>query len=255
VVADDSTRVNSQLTVCYSICCGPKLGDKPSTFTVGVMTRKIVVWLLWIGLVVYAFGLAPSEQPDTFALIQRLIIGQWQGINPLIISLFNLMGIWPLVYSCVVLIDGRSQKIPAWPFALGSLAVGAFALIPYLALREPGLSFTGEKNGFLNLLDSRWTGILLTLGAVGLVCFGLIYGDWPAFVQEWQTRRFIHVMSLDFCLLCLLFPILLGDDMARRGIKDSKRFWVFALVPLLGPLAYLCSRPSLPVTELAEVRP
>lgn len=38
----------------------------------------------------------------------------------------------------------------------------------------------------------------------------------------------------------------LFDDMARRGIKDIRIFWVVALFPLLGPLIYLCLRPSLP---------
>jgi len=76
--------------------------------------------------------------------------------------------------------------------------------------------------------------------------FGLFKGDWADFAQQWQTNRFIHVMSLDFCLLCLLFPALLGDDMARRGWKNSQVFWAVALVPLVGPLLYLCLRPSLP---------
>jgi hypothetical protein len=60
---------------------------------------------------------------------------------------------------------------------------------------------------------------------------------------------FIHVMSLDFCMLCLLFPALLADDMARRGMQNSTAFWAVTLVPLFGPLAYLCARPPLPETN------
>jgi hypothetical protein len=75
--------------------------------------------------------------------------------------------------------------------------------------------------------------------------FGLLKGDWGDFIQQWQTSRFIHVMSLDFCLLCLLFPTLLGDDMARRGLKNSQLFWLVALVPLIGSSLYLCLRPPL----------
>ncbi|MCT7957688.1 hypothetical protein [Laspinema palackyanum] len=44
-------------------------------------------------------------------------------------------------------------------------------------------------------------------------------------------------------------PILLGDDMARRGGHDSRVFWAVAIVPLLGPLVYLSLRPPLPETE------
>ncbi|TBR62003.1 DUF2834 domain-containing protein [Westiellopsis prolifica IICB1] len=208
---------------------------------------KITFGLLWLGLIAYAFLLAPPNQPDTFELIKNLSTGRWQGINPLVIGLFNLMGIWPLVYSAVLFVDGKGQKIPAWPFAAASFGVGAFALLPYLALREPNTQFSGEKNILIKFLDSRWTGIILTIGAAILVGYGIGQGDWSDFVHQWQTSRFINVMSCDFCLLCVLFPTLLRDDMTRRrGWKSSGIFWLFALIPLFGSLLYLCIRPSLP---------
>lgn len=209
------------------------------------MVRKVGFWLLWLGFVAYAFLLAPPNQPDTFELIKNLSTGQWEGINPLIVSLFNIMGVWPIIYSCLLFIDGRGQKIPAAPFATLSFGVGAFALLPYLALREPNSKFVGQKNIFLKILDSRLTGIALSIGAITIITYGL-NGDWGDFVQQWQTSRFIHVMSLDFCLLCILFSALLGDDMARRGMKNPAIFWLTALIPLFGPLAYLCLRSPLP---------
>lgn len=216
------------------------------------MTRKIGFGLLWLGFIVYAFFLAPPDRPDTFELIKNLSIVQWQGINPLVIALFNIMGIWPVIYSAVVLFDGRGQKIRAWPFAIASFAVGAFALLPYLALRQPNPQFQGQKNAVLKLLDSRVTGVALTIATVILVAYGL-QGNWADFAQQWQTSRFIHVMSLDFALLCLLFPALLGDDMARRGWKNASLFWLITLIPLFGPLIYLCVRPPLPERGLDTV--
>ncbi|QMS89356.1 DUF2834 domain-containing protein [Nostoc edaphicum CCNP1411] len=209
------------------------------------MVRKISFSLLWLGFTIYAFFLAPPEQPGTFELIKNLSTMQWEGVNPLVIALFNLMGIWPLIYSAVVLIDGRGQKIPAWLFAIASFAVGAFALLPYLAIREPNNQFIGKKNTLLKLLDSRMTGVVLTVATAILVTYGLRDGDWGNFVQQWQTNRFINVMSLDFCLLCILFPTLLRDDMARRGWKNPQFFWLIALIPLFGPLIYLSVRPPL----------
>lgn len=211
------------------------------------MLRKIAFSLLWLGFISYAFLLAPPMAPDTFDLIKDLSIGQWENINPLVISLFNLMGVLPLVYACVLLIDGRGQKIRAWWFVVSSFGVGVFALLPYLALREPNPNFSGEKDFLLKVLDSRWMGFALTLIAIALLVFGLSYGDWSDFIQQWQTSRFIHVMSLDFCLLCLLFPSLLKDDLARRGVKNPVVFWAVSLIPLFGALAYLCFRP--PVVE------
>ncbi|MFB2935914.1 DUF2834 domain-containing protein [Aerosakkonemataceae cyanobacterium BLCC-F154] len=213
------------------------------------MIRKITFWLIWVTVIGYAFLLAPPQQPDTFELIKNLSTGQVAGINPLIVALFNIMGVWPMIYSCVLFFDGRGQNVKAWPFAAASFGVGAFSLLPYLALREANPEFVGSKNRLLKVLDSRWTAIVLTLITVGLVAFGLIAGDWQNFIQQWQTSRFIHVMSLDFCLLCLLFPALLGDDMARRGMKNSPIFWAVSLLPLFGPLTYLCLRPTLPENE------
>lgn len=210
------------------------------------MMRKIIFGLLWLGFISYAFFFAPPEQPDTFELIKNLSTGNWQGINPLIISLFNIMGIWPFVYSAVVFFDGRGQKIPAWPFAIGSFALGAFMLLPYLALRSPNQKFVGEKNVFLKILDSRIFGLLLTIGAVVLFTSGL-QGNWGDFVQQWQNSRFIHVMSLDFVMLSLLFPTLLGDDMTRRGWQNQQLFWLFTIIPLFGPLIYLCVRPPVEI--------
>jgi hypothetical protein len=209
------------------------------------MLRKIAFGLLWLGFITYAFVFAPPDQPDTLELIKNLSTGQWQGINPLVVALFNIMGVFPIIYSAVLFIDGRGQKIPAWLFAIPSFAVGAFAILPYLALRESNKQFPGKKDFFIKLLDSRFTGIALTLGTIILVAYGLQGGDWGNFVQQWQTSRFIHVMSLDFCVLCLIFPALVGDDIARRNVKNPQLLSLISFIPLFGPLIYLSVRPPL----------
>jgi hypothetical protein len=213
------------------------------------MAKRIILGALWIGFVVYAFLFAPPDRPDTLQLIQSLSTGNLQGINPLIVALFNIMGILPLLYACVLYVDGRGQKLPAWLFSVASFAVGIFALLPYMALRQPNPSFVGEKNWWLKLIDSRGFGGAIALGAIALLGYGITQGDWQDFVQQWQTSRFIHVMSLDFCLLSLLVPVLLPDDMARRGLKDQRIFWAIALLPLLGALVYVTLRPP---TQIAS---
>ena len=209
------------------------------------MSRKIGFGLLWVSFVTYAFVFAPPQQSDTFELITNISAGDWDGINPLIIALFNIMGILPMMYGCLLFIDGRGQKIAAWPFTIGSFFLGAFALLPYLALRQPNPDFTEKKGWFIKIWDSKLIGIFITFGAVALLIFGFLNGDWSDFIQQWQTSRFIHVMSLDFCLLCLLFPALLGDDLARRRIADNSILRIIILIPFFGVLAYLCLRPSL----------
>ena len=207
------------------------------------MSKKVLLTLVWIGFVGYAFTLAPPDQPDTFDLIKNLSTGNIEGINPLIVALFNIMGVWPMAYSCITFLDGQSQKIPAWPFTLLSFGVGAFALLPYLILRQPNPTFTEQKNWFLKVLDSRITGGAIALGGIGLFIYGVTNGDWGNFVQQWQTSRFIHVMSLDFCLLCVLFPVLAQDDIKRRGLDDSQAFKILSFIPFFGALLYLILRP------------
>jgi len=219
------------------------------------MIKRLMFGMIWIGFIGYAFLLAPPDQPNTWMLIQNLSTGNWDDINPLIVSLFNLMGIWPLIYGCVVIADGQGQQISAWIFWLGSFAVGAFALLPYLALRQPNPTFEGPKNLWLKILESRFTGLAIAAGASGFLAYGLIAGDWGDFIQHWQTSRFIHVMSLDFCLLCVLFPAILADDMTRRGLSNSAIFWAVSLILLIGPAVYLVFRPPLVVSPNLEATP
>jgi hypothetical protein len=214
------------------------------------MERKGILWLIWIGFIVYVLFFSPPLQPDTLQPIQTLLSGQIPSINPVILSLFSMIGIWILIYSCLIFPDGQMQRLPAWVFVVASAGTGVLALIPYLALREPNQQFSGTKDGWLELLDSSLTGLILTLSTLILLAFALFFGDWFAFWQEFSTNRFVHAMTLAFCLFTILFPFptLLSDDMARRGLtSDSQLFRWVAWLPLFGPLAYLCLRPPLRV--------
>lgn len=211
-----------------------------------VTIRRLTLALVWVGFIAYAVVLAPPDQPETIALIQRLASGDWAEINPAIVALFNLMGLWPLVYAALLLVDGAGQRVWAWPFALGSFALGAFALLPYLVLRSPNPLAPSTPSLVLRGLESRGLGVLVLVGAIALMGYGLAAGDWPDFVAQWQTSRFIHVMSLDFCALWLLVPTLLGDDMARRGLKLGSPLTWLMVIPLIGAALYLTLRPTLP---------
>ena len=211
------------------------------------MLRKSVLWSVWVGFIAYVLLLAPPlHLPETIPLLINILTFQWGEVNAIILSIFALVGVWLLIYSCLLFIDGRMQKIPFWVFALASVGSGVIGLIPYLALREPNQEFTGKRDKFLNLLDSRSTGIILTVFTIFVLVYGVFAGNWTDYIQQFLGDRFINGMNLAFCLFCLLFPTVLGDDMARRGwLRDSQLFWVIALIPLFGPLLYLCLRPPL----------
>jgi hypothetical protein len=211
------------------------------------MSNKIIFGALWLGFTIYAFGFAPPDRSDTLQLIINLSTGKWAGINPLVIALFNLMGILPMAYACLMLIDGKTQRIPAGLFCAAAFGVGAFAILPYLALRvSPPPAGQIDRRGMIKLVDSRWLGVALTLGTIGLLSYGITQGNWADFVSQWQTNRFIHVMSLDFCLLTLLLPVLISDDIDRRNFTNPQAIKTLSLIPLFGGLIYLCIRPNLP---------
>jgi hypothetical protein len=208
------------------------------------MASKFLLGLLWIAFIGYAFVFAPPDRPDTFTLVQHLFTGQWSDINPWIVALFNVMGVWPLLYCTVLMADGDRQKLRAWPFVAASMAVGAFAILPYLIFRTPHGDWSGIKTLGLRIWDWRGWGAIALVGAILCFGFGFTQGNWPDFVHQWQTNRFIHVMSLDFCMLSVLFPILVRDDMARRGMSNSS-LWVLTLLPLIGPCFYVLLRSNL----------
>ncbi|MEO0539433.1 MAG: DUF2834 domain-containing protein [Cyanobacteria bacterium P01_A01_bin.105] len=232
--------------------------------------QKIALGGLWLALVGYAFALAPPPQPDTATLIAHLSTGQWTDLNPWIVALFNVMGVWPVLYAVLALRDGQDQTIPAWPFVAGTFALGAFALLPYLILRQPVAHPTApttdssptadpslnkekagtQKRGQRSIWVTRGVGLGCGISILALLTYGLSQGNWADFVAQWQNSRFIHVMGLDFCLLCALFPILLGDDMARRHLQNPALFWLVSLLPLVGPALYVTLRPP----EIAEAQ-
>ncbi|MBD1905785.1 DUF2834 domain-containing protein [Funiculus sociatus GB2-A5] len=219
------------------------------------MGRKVVLFLIWVTFVVYTVWLAPLDQPDTLPLVKKLLTFQLEEVNAILTSIFWLMGVWPMIYACLMFADGRMQNFRVWPYFIGSNGIGVICLIPYLILRKSNQDFDSKKDYLLKILDSRLTGIFLFLSTICLLSYAIVAGNWADYIQQFQTRTFVHLISLDFCLMCLTFPLtsLFDDDMARRDLKDSRIFWAVALVPLFGPLSYICLRPSLPENSRVEL--
>ena len=211
--------------------------------------NRLIFSGLWLFFSLYAFVLAPPNDPATLDLIINLAEGSIEGINPLIVALFNLMGILPVIYACLLLVDGRGQKLPAWIFVIGSFGLGAFALLPYFAFREEASPWIGKTDWLLKILESRLTAMILMIATLSLIFWGLNDGDWASFIQLWQNTKFIHIMSLDFCCLCLCLPFMIKADLQTRGIRNPAIFAIISFIPLFGPLVYLCCRPRLIAVE------
>ncbi|HYX15283.1 MAG TPA: hypothetical protein VE944_13110 [Nostoc sp.] len=59
-----------------------------------MMNRKVALWLLWVGFIAYILLLAPPlHLQETLTLLKNIFTLQWLAINPIILSLFSLVGI------------------------------------------------------------------------------------------------------------------------------------------------------------------
>lgn len=55
-----------------------------------------------------------------------------------ILSRPSYFAVIPAIYAALLIPGARSEnKIPAWPFVSASFFLGAFALVPYMALWQP----------------------------------------------------------------------------------------------------------------------
>ena len=212
------------------------------------MVRRLLLATIWTVFLGYVLWLAPLDRPYTWSFARSLATLHWNEINAYLLAVFWLMGVWPMIYACLMFADGQMQPFPAWPFFVGSNLTGVICLLPYLLVRRRNPTFYGKKDRWLSWLDRRSTGVGLLMAAIALIAFALITGNWADFWAQFRTHAFVHLITLDFCLMGVIFPItsLLDDDMQRRGAYSPGRFWAIALVPLFGPLLYLCWRPPLP---------
>lgn len=138
-------------------------------------TTSVLLFLLWGGLMFYIFNLAPNQTPsrDMYFLKKLLNLKGDDGfhMNEVLVSLWYIMGLWPLVYSMLLLPFGRSSKskIPVWPFLVLSCFGGAYALFPYFILWRPPSPPIEEaelSRWPLNFLESKLTaGLSLHFGS------------------------------------------------------------------------------------------
>ncbi|XVF21173.1 hypothetical protein REPUB_Repub12eG0067900 [Reevesia pubescens] len=241
--------------------------DKGSSVTIGKeerdWTTSILLFVLWAALLYYVFNLAPNQTPSRdiyfFKKLLNLKGDDGFSMNEVLVSQWYIMGLWPLVYSMLLLPAGRSSKnsIPTWPFLVLSFFGGAYALLPYFVLWSPPPPPVEEnevKKWPLNFLESKLTAGISLAAGIGLIIYaGLADANvWREFYQYFRESKFIHIMSLDFTLLSAFAPFWVYNDMTARKWYD-KGFWLLplSLVPLLGPALYLVLRPALsdlPVT-------
>ncbi|XP_020996545.1 uncharacterized protein LOC107485638 [Arachis duranensis] len=227
-------------------------------------TSSILLFFLWAGLIYYVFFLTPNQTPsrDMYFLQKLLNLKGDDGfrMNEVLVSLWYIMGLWPLAYSMLLLPTGRSSKskVPVWPFLLLSCFGGAYALLPYFILWNPPappVEETELKSWPLIFLESKVTAVISLAAGACIIIYACLAGadTWTEFFQYFRESKFIHITSIDFTLLSTFAPFWVYNDMTTRKWFD-KGSWLLpiSLIPFLGPGLYLLLRPSLSTMAIPQ---
>ncbi|KAI7835501.1 hypothetical protein COHA_010596, partial [Chlorella ohadii] len=233
-------------------------GGAPDT---GSLLASLGLWGLWAGLAAYAFLVAPNQTPlrDAYFLEKLVGLGVDDGvtINAIVTNLFLVMGVWPLIYTSLLIPSGKSDNgVPAWPFVTLSYGIGAFGLLPFMALWQPPRqppkvpADAADLQGWQNLMqkgmESPVVAVLCLAGAAWCVAQAALAGpqQWDAYFRLLEESRFINVMTCDFLCLCALAPFWMANDaQLRNWDKRDSLLPILSVLPLFGPAIYLCLRP------------
>ncbi|MFO0677011.1 MAG: hypothetical protein U0169_10770 [Polyangiaceae bacterium] len=193
--------------------------------------RSGVAWgwfVPWLAFVAYAVFVAPPDDPTLLPALLRADLGRG---DPSVVAVFNLLGVVPVLASRFVLDDGASRKLPAWPFAAGMFALGAFALLPWFALRSAfgPRSVPRAPGRVRRLLASPRMAWGLVVVAVGLTTWGAIAGHGAAYAAAFRTTKLVHVMTIDL-VVCSALLVVLAREAHGGGDALARLRWI----PLFG---------------------
>ena len=203
--------------------------------------RNPLYLLALILFLVYIFIFAPSDTSNSFTLIQRMYSPEFRSVNPLIFSVFNLLGVWPMAFAVLVLEESKLQDFPVWPFILLSFFTGGFVYLIYFSLRK-SVDERLSSTSLQKRIEKPRNMYLLILVTILLLLYGFVFGDLGGYIQSFTKSSLVHVMTIDFLLLSLLFPVLMVDDMIREKIFNLRQFLVFSVSSVLGATLYLLHR-------------
>ena len=175
------------------------------------MTRTFV----WILLVIYSVTHLLTNGHFSVDIVGLFTFTE----EPYAVALFNLMGVFPLFFLLQAIASGQKGKTIGL-HALG-FAFGAFALLPLTRDRHERMRITPVI---------RSIAAVATLVAGGLLFYAFRFGSWANFRTLFLSDSLIHIMTIDFIAL---YWLSLGNTYRLF------RFWPFACLPVIGPLALL----------------
>ncbi|GAB4154281.1 MAG: hypothetical protein Fur0046_34200 [Cyanobacteria bacterium J069] len=241
-------------------------GDRPpQNWTVSLLLWA--VWIVYVGYLLLSdlppgpslLHTSPATLQEAIALslnfglvLPAVFPSVAPVLHPMLEALFNLTVGWGLLFWGFAL-DGRGQRVPIFPFLVGTAFLTNVFYLPWLALRRanpepPSLPLSRWER----VSESRlWP---LMLGAIALCSLGWAvfarsdFGDWPT---RWASMmailkgdRLAYSFAVDLLVFWLFQGWLVPDDMARRQWVNPGMLWTARLLPFVGLLTYMVCRPS-----------
>lgn len=197
----------------------------------------MIFFTVWLALIGYAVFLAPGGDVDP--VMSKIFSGQLAEIDPLVLAVFNSLGIFPAVFLTLLLLNDR-QRWPAWPAAVASFGIGAFALLPYFAFgAKPSQKELRTPKWLVRFLSSRiWLGALMALWLGNLLT--LLQGfSLAAYREDFFASSLVSVMTVDWFVLWGL-----SVYTVYRFYPDATNK-ALAWVPILGPVLVLFTNKEL----------
>lgn len=201
------------------------------------MYRRTLYLGAAIALNAHSFFTMPPWQPDTWQRLAQMALRDFENIEPLAFTLFVLFGMFSLLLAVLVLLDGKHQRFPAWPFALSMMVLGPSMVFIYQAFRSEGTAPQRQAPVLQRVTESRVLPVLIAAISLGALWDGR-GGDPSQLWHLFQTDYITHAMVVDELLFVLLTPILVNQDVRRRQLHKG---WVIAALclPIFGACAYL----------------
>lgn len=188
----------------------------------------LTIWLLLIG---YAVFLAPGGETDP--ILTSIFSGDLGAIDPLVLAVFNSLGLFPMMFVTILLLNDR-QKWPAWPFALLSFGIGAFALLPYFAfgIRQKDRGLRTPEWLFRFLSSKFWLLVLMLFWVINTLT--LFQGfSLAAYQEAFFASGLVSVMTVDWFVLWGLSVYTVYHFYPQAKHKS------LAWIPILGPILVL----------------
>ena len=192
----------------------------------------MIFLIIWLLLIVYARYLAPGTGANN-PIFPELFNGNIGEIDPLVFAVFNSLGIFPMVFLTILLLNDK-QRWPAWPFALLSFGIGAFSLLPYYAF--------GIKKSARKLRTPRWL-VRFLRSRFWLIALIIMWaGNWLTLLQGFSFADYV-----DYFFASSLVSVMTVDWLVLYGLSiytvhrfyPDARYKGLAWVPIIGPVLVL----------------